>query len=176
MLMGSKICDACREKLANLPDLESVLVSHSPVQCHSDSLSRDEHYIDTPEALAAVNRCLYEIGETPLSESHNPKRIEDKIEKITDGMKGLFISDTVASSTHQDDESEIILQLKEKFHTTTKMSEQPQFYHKVGPGSGQRVNLVCLTLWHKNASSLCNKKVFSPLLIQSSVPHCHQKP
>ena len=126
ILMGSKICDACRKKPANLPDLESVLVSHSPVQCHSDSLSRDEHYIDTPEALAAVNRRLSETSETPLSKSHNPKSVEDKIERITDAMKGLFISDTVASSTHQDDESEIILQLKEKFQATTKTSEQLQ--------------------------------------------------
>ena len=53
---------------------------------------REEHYLDVPEASAAINRCLSEIGETPLSKSvshNNPKRIEDKIEKLTDAMKDL---------------------------------------------------------------------------------------
>ena len=120
--VGSKICDTCRKKLANLPDLESVCMSGV------DS-KREEHYLDVPEASAAINRCLSEIGETPLSKSvshNNPKRIEDKIEKLTDAMKGLFIDSTATSSTQQNDGGEIILQLKQKFQTTTKRSEQLQ--------------------------------------------------
>ena len=122
--MGSKICDSCRKKLARLPDLETVL--NSPARY--DSPLRDEPYFDVPEAMAAVNRCLSEIGETPLvkSERHDPKHVEDKIEKMTEAMKGLFVADTTVSSTRQNDESEIILQLKEKFQTTTKRSEQLQ--------------------------------------------------
>ena len=53
------------------------------VQC--DSPPRDEPYLDVPEAMAAENRCLSEIGETPLSKckSHiiDPKRVEDKLLK-----------------------------------------------------------------------------------------------
>ena len=122
--VGSKICDSCRKKLAKLPDLETIL--KSPARC--DSPRRDEPYLDAPEAIAAVNRCLSEIGETPLlkSGSHNPKRVEDKIEKITEAMKGLFIDDTTVGNSQHDTESEIILQLKEKFQTTTKRSEQLQ--------------------------------------------------
>ena len=41
-------------------------------------------------------------------------------------MMGLFIDDTTVSKTGQNDEGEIILQLKEKFQTTTKRSEQLQ--------------------------------------------------
>lgn len=124
--MGSKICDSCRKKLSKLPDPEAVL--KSAAKC--DSPLRDEQYLDVPEAMAAVNRCLSEIGETPLSKSvsHDPKRVEDKVEKITAAMKSLFIDDshTTTSNAQQNDESEIILQLKEKFQTTTKKSEQLQ--------------------------------------------------
>ena len=94
-----------------------------------DSPLRDQQYIDAPEMMAAINKCLSEIGETPLSKGvarHNPKHVEDKIEIITEAMKGLFIGDTVASRAQQNDESEIIQQLKEKFKTTTKTSEKLQ--------------------------------------------------
>ena len=121
--VGSKICDSCRKKLAKLPDLRII---ESPAWCVSPL--RDEPYVDVPEAMAAMNRCLSEIGETPLSKSerHNPKRVEDKVEKLTEAMMGLFIDDTTVSKTGQNDEGEIILQLKEKFQTTTKRSEQLQ--------------------------------------------------
>ena len=130
--VGSKICDSCRKKLAKLPDLGAI--AESSAQC--DSPSRDEPYIDVPEAMAAVNQCLSEIGETPLSkcESHNLKPIEDKIEKITEAMMGLFIDATVSKS-RQNDESEIILLLKEKFQTTMNSSKSSQSYPEVGPGN-----------------------------------------
>ncbi len=127
--MGSKICDSCRKKLARLPDLETVL--KSSVKC--DSPLKDEQYLDAPEAMAAMNRCLSEIGETPLPKNvSHPKHVEDKIEKLTKTMKELFIDDT--TDIVKTDESEIILQLKEKFQTTTKRSEQLQIL-TVLPGS-----------------------------------------
>ena len=49
--MGSKICDSCRKKLANLPDLYTL--TEAPTQCGSPT---DEQYLD---AIATVNRgCL----------------------------------------------------------------------------------------------------------------------
>ena len=50
--------------------------------------------------MAAMNR-LSEIGETPSSKSerHNPKHVEDKVEKLTEAMMGLFIDDTTVSKT-----------------------------------------------------------------------------
>ena len=94
---------------------------------HSVTPSRDEPYVDVSEAMAAVNQYLSKIGETPWSkcECHNIEHVEDKIEKITEAMMRLFIDATVGKSW-QNDESEIILQLKEKFQTTIKRSEQLQ--------------------------------------------------
>ena len=60
--MGSKICDYCRKKLAKLPDLDAL--TESPTQCGSPT--NNEQYLDAPEAIATVNRCLLEIGEAPL--------------------------------------------------------------------------------------------------------------
>ena len=173
--VGSKICDSCRKKLAKLPDLGAI--AESSAQC--DSPSRDEPYIDVPEAMAAVNQCLSEIGETPLSkcESHNLKRVEDKIEKITEAMMGLFIDDATVSKSRQNDESEIILQLKEKFQTTTKRSEQLQILTVLPRSwtSKQIQSLGFLTTWHENVSSLFEKRGFSLVQIQSLVPHSHLK-
>ena len=59
--MGSNICDSCRKKLAKLSDLDTL--TESPTPCGSPT---DEKYLDAPEAVATVNRCLLEIGETPL--------------------------------------------------------------------------------------------------------------
>ena len=137
IFMGSRICDSCQMKLALLPDLETIL--ESPAQYESPL--RDEPYLDVPEeAMAAMNQCLTEIGETPLSkcESHNPKRVEDKIERITEAMMELFIDDTTVKNVRQDDKSEIILQLKEKFRTITKRSEQLQILLTVLPRSWTR--------------------------------------
>ena len=87
---------------------------------------RDEQYINAPEVMTAINRCLSEIGETPpsLGISHHPKCVEDKVEKMTEAMKEMSISDVFESSTKQDDDCEVILQLREKLQTTTKMSER----------------------------------------------------
>ncbi len=67
--MGSKICDTCRKKLSKTivgghveSDLESR--SESAVSLESD-LKTEVPYVDSPEALSALNRCLVEIGETP---------------------------------------------------------------------------------------------------------------
>lgn len=79
--MGSKICDSCRKKLATLPDPEIAAKCCCPV--------KDEQYLDVSETTAAINKCLSEIGETPVV-SHNLKRVEDKIGKITTAMKGLY--------------------------------------------------------------------------------------
>ena len=46
--------------------------------------------------------------------------------QMTKATKELFISAASASSTKQDDKSEVILQLTEKFQTTTIMSERLQ--------------------------------------------------
>ncbi len=53
--MGSKICDTCRKKLS-----KTIVGRH----VESD-LKTEIAYVDSPEALSALNQCLVEIGETP---------------------------------------------------------------------------------------------------------------
>lgn len=69
--MGSKICDSGRKKLAKQPDLESFEITESLDQSalptFLDVPLPDSQYFDGCEAVASVNRCLLEFGETPLS-------------------------------------------------------------------------------------------------------------
>ena len=115
--VGSKICDACRKKLAKVP---TTLSSASEIE------SESEVYVDIPELLASINQCLGKMGETPVSkaklqQTNYPKQ---KIKKITATMKRVVIHDAPIDET--DYEGEIIKQLKEKFRTTTKRSEKVQ--------------------------------------------------
>ena len=41
----------------------------------------DKQYFDTPAARAAMNRCLCEIGKSPLPKICKPKHVDQKIEK-----------------------------------------------------------------------------------------------
>ena len=128
--------------------------------------------------MAAMNH-LSEIGETPLSKSerHNPKRVEDKVEKLTEAMMGLFIDDTTVSKTGQNDEGEIILQLKEKFQIT-KRSEQLQIL-TVLPQSWTRKQIqsefgVSHYMARKYKQLVLEKGILSSP-DPSLVPHCHLK-
>ena len=117
--LGCKICDNCRKKLAKLPTTPKVSSS-------SELESESEVYAHASESLASLNQCLGEIGETPVSKhklqrSNYPKQ---KIKQITTAMKRVMLRDE--SSDESDDEGEIIKQLKERFHATTKKSEKVQ--------------------------------------------------
>ena len=114
--IGSKICDTCRKKLSK----ESPVLTSEP---DSPSPVAEELYVQTPAAVASLNKCLAEIGETPYSESK--ARAKDysrqKVKKITEAMQRTIITGEVV-----DDGSEMIQQLKEKFQATTKMNKQLQ--------------------------------------------------
>ena len=116
--MGSKICDFCRKTLAKQPDLDD----HSAT-CHV--ALPDDQYLDGCEAVASVNRCLLEIGQTPIAVNAAPKRLEHKMSVLTEAVKELVL-DLPEKTSGKADDSEMILQLKEKFRVTTKRSEQVQ--------------------------------------------------
>lgn len=80
-------------------------------------------YVDTPLAIASLNKCLSEIGVTPYSKTKacQPRYPDHKMKEITEAMKR-----TIISAETDDDESEIIKQLKDKYKTTTQRSEQIQ--------------------------------------------------
>ena len=116
--IGSKICDTCRKKLSKEPP---VLIPEpdSP----SSEAEEPEMYVHTPEAVASLNMCLADLGETPYShiKARGKKYSRQKVEKITEAMKR-----TIISGETTDDGSEMIQQLKEKFRSTAQRSEQLQ--------------------------------------------------
>ena len=116
--IGSKICDTCRKKLNKEPP---VLIPEpdSP----SSEAEEPEVYVHTPEAVASLNMCLADLGETPYPhiKARGKKYSRQKVEKITEAMKR-----TIISGETTDDGSEMIQQLKEKFRSTAQRSEQLQ--------------------------------------------------
>ena len=56
----------------------------------------------------------------------DPRRIESKMDRLAVATKGLILEDSANVDPKDSDESERVLQLKEKFRETTKRSEQVQ--------------------------------------------------
>ena len=116
--IDSKICDTCRKKLSKEPTVP-IPEPDSP----SSETEKAEVYVHTPEAIHSLNMCLADIGETPYSQSkaRGKNYSRQKVKQITEAMKR-----TVISGETIDDGSEMIQQLKEKFQSTTRRSEQLQ--------------------------------------------------
>ena len=94
------------------------------IQSSSDQYEMEpEVYVDTHVAIASLNKCLSEIGVTPYSKTKacQPRYPDHKMKEITKAMKR-----TIISVETDEDESEIVKQLKDKFKTTTLRSEQIQ--------------------------------------------------
>ena len=124
--VGSKICNTCRKKLAkesNTPkcDVDAETVgSSSPTP--SDSVSDHEIEYEHSEAIGVVNQCLVDLGETPVTKRklQSKKYKERKLEVLTTKMSEVLLSEK------QNDESEMLQQLKEKFHSTSQNSMKVQ--------------------------------------------------
>lgn len=120
--IGSKICGTCRTKLArvtNVPDLDvDSATSPSPSDSESDIEAKHEEC----ESIEVVNQCLIDLGETPVTKKklQSKKYKERKLEMLTTKMS------EVMSVEKKNDESEMLQQLKEKFHSVTKNSEKVQ--------------------------------------------------
>ena len=146
--MGSKICDTCRRKLKRpyrLPDdhsarMESVrdeeprtndaedlcdeFEEQSSALCADSSPSST--YIDFPTAIASLNKYLVEVGATPFTrtKASQPYYLDKKMKEITKSMEHLLISEP--RHTVNDDDSEMIKQLKDKFKITMDRATQMQ--------------------------------------------------
>ena len=116
--VGSKICDTCRKKLSKEP---SIPIPYPDSPC--SEVEDAEAYIPSPEAVASLNMCLADIGETPYSciKARGKKYSRQKVKKITEAIERTIISGEAI-----DDGSEMIQQLKEKFQLTAQRSEQLQ--------------------------------------------------
>lgn len=121
ILMGSKVCDSCRKKLKELPDIPQSEVIDS-----DHTAEADDDYVVEP--LFAINHCLTEIGETPIVKKklRHSKYPEKKIEKITAAVKKAMLFDEQVGKNPDSVGSEMIDQLKDKFLKTESRSEKLQ--------------------------------------------------
>ena len=78
------------------------------------------------ESLKTINQCLSAIGETPIVKKklQQTKYPREKMKKIRTAVKKLIAPTMEPGDV--DDESEIIMQLKEKFQGTSERSEKVQ--------------------------------------------------
>ena len=128
--MGSKICDTCRKKLAKLSEvptlgLESDLSPSTPSDSSSGSeMIKEEKY----DSLHLVNKCLEDLDETPVTKRklRTKKYSERKLEIVTAKMEAAMLGERPSGPFKPNDESEILQQLKEKFHSTAENSVKVQ--------------------------------------------------
>ena len=121
VIIGSKICDTSRKKLSKEPP---ALVSKQDSSSSETAESEEpEVYVHTPEAVASLNKCLADIGETPYSHSkcRGKKYSRQRVERITEAMKCTLIGEET-----MDDGSKMLQQLKEKFQSTAQRGEKLQ--------------------------------------------------
>ena len=95
----------------------------SPGPPCSPSLETKEHeplYYQTAVAISFLNKCIAELSETPYSQNRAHAK-SYLVKKITESMERMVILGEPI-----DDETEMVQQLKVKFQSTTKRSEQLQ--------------------------------------------------
>ena len=119
--LGSKICDTCRKKVSKLipPEAPASKCDTSRVDevGYPVFSETDSDYIPQDEAISSVNKCLLEIGATPISKkrTHGKNYSKLKLQRITEAMQKVVLTDEIA-----DDGREMIEQLKEKYSVTTE--------------------------------------------------------
>ena len=124
---GSKICDTCRKKLAKVckdsdldVDAGTDSSSSTPSESPGDRDMGNEHF----ESIGVVNKCLVDLGETPVTKRklQSKKYKERKLELLTTKMSEAMSM----GRSRENDEGEILQQLKEKFQSTSQNSERVQ--------------------------------------------------
>lgn len=132
--MGMRICDTCRKKLAQASALTVNPQGDSTDSTLSESLCEQSETEDPSEMyepsmmykpseqMGIVNQCLLNLGETPVTKRklQSKKYCKQKMEVLTMKMGEVMIGEK------QTDESEMLQQLKEKFHSTPQNSIKVQ--------------------------------------------------
>ena len=132
LTLDDKICDDCRKKLAKLPVLSAEVESTDSEsqgwesQDVGESSQLEESALHQQESVESLNQCLSAIGETPITKKklQQVKYPKEKLKKVKVSIKKKIFPD--AASNGSDSESEMVKQLKEKFHGTTERSEKVQ--------------------------------------------------
>ena len=109
----AKICDSYRKPLA----VESNPVYDSGDKIHSS-------YVCQQESLKLINQCLQAIEKTPVSKKKlvQTSYSKEKLNKIKVTAAKIILPSM--TSAEIDNDSEIIEQLKEKFHSSTDRSQK----------------------------------------------------
>ena len=130
-----KIFDTCRKKLKRSPIIAEIsdnqvggdnggnYVPETGVHADipSDSETEPGVFVNSPATISSLNQGRFEIGVTPYSKAKacQPCYSHKKMREITKAMRR-----TIISAESDDDESDLIKQLKFKFKTTTEGGEQ----------------------------------------------------
>ena len=124
LILGAKMCDDCRKKVAKLPapEAESEAPLESSEEANASSYSLCEELRSPYESLESGNQCLTALGETPIVKKklQQVKYPKEKLKKVSIAMKKKLMPERESSDS---DESEMIAQLKDKFESATKRSE-----------------------------------------------------
>ena len=132
--VGMRICDSCRKALARTPACSPEIESQSSVLPELESSSQsgsprsqsppcsEELQFEASKSLKQVNQYLEDIGKTPVTRKklRSKKYLDKKLDEVTEMVKKVTIRDT--DSVRTTDESEMLVQLKEKFHATKENS------------------------------------------------------
>ena len=116
--IGMKICDSCRKKLADaLSDSSTPTSSDSPSEMHDPSETC---------TLGVVNQCLVNLGQTPVTKRNLQSKTysKQKLESLTTKMGEVMLGEDKLE--RQQDEIEMLQQLKDKFHSTQERSAKVQ--------------------------------------------------
>lgn len=119
LILGAKICGSCRKELAQ------SAVESKPLHDPYDDL--DNSYACQQGDLVSINECLKSIGETPVIKKKlvNTNYQKVKLSKIKIAAAKALLPSTVSTESI-DDGSEILGQLKEKFHASIDHSQKLQ--------------------------------------------------
>ena len=121
--LGTRICDNCRKTLSKTRfPTEEQPSTPSPVSESSSSSPSPE--FEQLEVLEKVSECLVSLGETPFGKrkaSCSKMYAKQKVAEITSVIDRLMIGEEQPG-----DDTEIIQQLKKKFHRTSERSVKVQ--------------------------------------------------
>lgn len=120
--LGSRICDTCRKKFAKVSEVPDYAETYTISPTVSPSPPEEKY--EPSETIKMVNQCLVDIGETPVTKRklQSKKYSRRKLEVLTTKMSEIMLGEPEP----QNDESEIVQQLKEKFQSTSKNSVKLQ--------------------------------------------------
>ncbi len=141
---GQLLCSACRKTLSQLPEVEAKEIRESALttalekkssssttsgEAGASAVLSDDQFVSPEGELTVINKAIGQLGESPFdmvrAQSYKgyALRKKRKIEATLQAKIKIATTSTNLEDETEDD-SEITLQLKDKFKSTTKRSEK----------------------------------------------------